>query len=454
MSSGLTGSMLIAVHALMVQQSALSATSNNIANANTPGYSREVPILSESDPIQLAGITYGTGVTLDQIASVRDRLLELRINDETQRQGDAQAQLGGLQQVQSLFSDTTHGLGADITAFFNALNQLSTDPTSIPQRQAVLTAANNVASDFHGTVAQLTDIRNNLNLNVSQAVTQINQINPQIASLNTQIASLQSLGQDAGTLEDQRTELMKKLAGLTDIAVITTDQGYTITTSNGSPLVVAGHSYALQASPDADGMQHILAQGQDITSTIQGGQLGGLITVRDQVIPQVLTALDNLAGGLATNFNTAHQAGFDLAGNAGQDFFGTATGVGAATNFSVQITDPSLIAASSDGSAGSNGNLTQLQAVQNQNLPTGSKPLDFYSQLIFTVGNATAQAKANSDASDVSLLQLNNQRGAISGVSLDEETANLMRFQHAYAAAARVISVVDELSQVVMNMLS
>ena len=90
MSSGLTGSMLIAVHALMVQESALSATSNNIANANTPGYSRQVPVLSEAAPVQEAGISYGQGVNLDQITSVRDRLLELRINDETQRQGDAQ----------------------------------------------------------------------------------------------------------------------------------------------------------------------------------------------------------------------------------------------------------------------------------------------------------------------------------------------------------------------------
>jgi flagellar hook-associated protein 1 FlgK len=285
-------------------------------------------------------------------------------------------------------------------------------------------------------------------------VNQINQINPQIATLNTQIASLQSLGQDAGTLEDQRTQLMKQLSGLTDIAVIQSDQGYTITTSDGSPLVVAGQSYSLQTSPDSVGMQHIYAQGRDVTATMQGGQIGGLMTVRDQVIPQAIASLDDLAGGLATNFNTAHQAGFDLAGNAGQNFFSNVTGAGAATNFSVQITDPSLIAASSDGSAGSNGNLTVLQAVQNQTLPTGPKPMDLYSQLVFTVGNATAQAKARLDASDVSLQQLNDQRGAISGVSIDEETTNLIRFQHAYQASARVISVVDELTQTVMNMLS
>jgi flagellar hook-associated protein 1 len=453
MSSGLTGSMLIAVHALMVQESAISTTSNNIANANTPGYSRQVPVLSEATPVNEAGITYGTGVNLDQISSIRDRLLELRINDETQRQGDAQAQLGSLAQVQALFSDTTHGLGTDITAFFNSLNQLSTDPTSIPQRQAVLTAANNIATDFHSTETQLTNIQNNLNLSVTQAGNQVNTLTPQIAALNTQIASLQKLGQDAGSLEDQRTVLIKQLSTLTDVAVIQSDEGYTLTTSNGSPLVVAGHSYTLQASADANGMQHVFSQGDDITSSMQGGQISGFITVRDQEIPQVLSSLNDLAGGLATNFNAAHQGGFDLAGNAGQNFFGTATGTGAAANFSVQITDPTLIAASSDGSAGSSGNLNQLQAVQTQALPSGTKPLDLYSQIVFNVGNATAQQQAKSDASDVSLQQLNDQRGAVSGVSIDEETTNLIRYQHAYAASARVISVVDELTQTLLNMM-
>ena len=241
---------------------------------------------------------------------------------------------------------------------------------------------------------------------------------------------------------------MKQLSGLTDIAVIQSDQGYTITTSDGSPLVVAGQSYSLQTSPDAVGMQHIYAQGRDVTATMQGGQIGGLNYSARSGHPRTGHRFpeDDLAGGLATNFNTAHQAGFDLAGNAGQNFFSNVTGAGAATNFSVQITDPSLIAASSDGLAGSNGNLTVLQAVQNQTLPTGPKPMDLYSQLVFTVGNATAQAKARLDASDVSLQQLNDQRGAISGVSIDEETTNLIRFQHAYQASARVISVVDELT--------
>ena len=137
----------------------------------------------------------------------------------------------------------------------------------------MLTAASNVATDFHSTVTQLTDIRNNLNLSVSQAVNQINQINPQIATLNTQIASLQSLGQDAGTLEDQRTQLMKQLSGLTDIAVIQSDQGYTITTSDGI-LVVGVKDNSLKLAR-LGRMQHIYVAGTRRTRL--WGEIGGLI---------------------------------------------------------------------------------------------------------------------------------------------------------------------------------
>ncbi len=450
--SGLSGSMLIALHSLLVQESALNATSNNIANANTPGYSREVPILSEADPTVEGGIVYGHGVSLDQIASVRDRLLELRIYDATSQQSGSQAELTSLQQVENYFTDPTQGIGADITAFFNSLNRLSTDPTSVPQRQAVLTAASNLAGDFHNTVTQLSSIQQNLNLNVTQSVNQVNQLTSQIAKYNQQVASMQKLGQDAGTIEDQRNELIRQLSEVTDISVIQSDSGYTITTANGSALVVGGQSFNLDTSLDSNGMRRVLAGGQDITSTISGGSLGGYLKVRDQFLPGVLSSLDDLAGGLATNFNAAHQSGFDLSGNAGQQFFSAVSGGGAASSFSVLITDPSQIAASSDGSAGSNGNIALMQAVQDQQLPSGQKPLESYSNIVFTVGNATSQSQAASDASELSLRQLTNQRQAVSGVSIDEETTNLIRFQHAFAAAARVITTIDEMTQTVLAM--
>ncbi len=449
---GLTTALSIATQALMVQQEALQVATNNIANANTPGYSREVLDLTENPPVSQGSLWFGTGVSAGKVESIRDQMLELRIYDETQQQGNAQAQSTALQQVEGLVSDPTQGIGADLTAFFNSINQLSTDPTSIPLRQSMLTAANNLANDFHSTVAQVDTIQHNLDLNVTQSVNQINQLTTQIAALNGQIAPLQQLGQDAGTLEDQRNELIRQLSQLTSVQVIQSDQGETLATGNGTPLVVGTQSFALTTAPDASGMQHIFAQGTDITTTLNGGQLGGLLTVRDQSIPSLLSDLDGLAGGLASNFNTAHKAGFDLAGNTGQDFFAPAApGAGAAAAFQVLITDPSAIAASSDGSPGSNGNLANLLAVRDQKLPSGTSPIDDYSNLVFNAGNWSAQAQAQATATQTSLQQLNTQRDSVSGVSIDEETTNLIRYQNAYQAAARVISTIDTLTQDLFN---
>jgi len=449
--AGLSTALSIATQSLMVQQDALQVATNNIANANTAGYSRQVLDMQENAPVQQGSLWFGTGVSAEQVESIRDQMLQLSINDETQQQGNAQAQSTALQQVEGLFSNPTQGIGSDLTAFFNSINQLSTDPTSIPLRQAILTAANNLANDFHSTVTQLDTIQQNLDLNVTQSVSQINQLTTQIAALNGQIAPLQQLGQDPGALEDQRDELVQQLSQLTNVQVIQSDQGETLATGNGTPLVVGTQSFALTTAPDASGLQHIFSQGTDITSTLTGGQLGGVLAVRDQSIPSVLSDLDGLASGLATNFNTAQHAGFDLNGNKGQDLFAPVSGTGAAANFQVSANDPKAIAASSDGSAGSDGNLTNLLAVQNQALASGQTPIDDYSNLVFNVGNLSAQAQANVTATQTSLQQLNNQLDSVSGVSIDEETTNLIRYQNAYQAAARVISTIDTLTTDLFN---
>ena len=449
---GLTSTMLMSVQSLLADQAALQVTSNNISNANTPGYTREVPVLTENTPTVEEGITYGAGVTLQKVQSIRDQLLDLRISEENQQQSSAQSQVDSLNQVQQIFSDSTSGIGANMSAFFNSISQLSTNPSSIPQRQAVLTAAQNLASSFNQTSTQLSNIQSSLNLNVSQDVNQINSLTEQIAKLNGQVAQMQKLGQEPGVILDQETQLVQQLSQLTNISVIQTESGETITTANGAALVVGNKSFDLQAQADATGTTHVFAQGADITSTIQGGKLGGTLQVRDQDLPGILNQLDTLASQFATAFNTAHQAGTDLNGNAGGAFFSAVSGAGAASSFSVVITDPNAIAASSDGSAGSNGNLTALSTVQTTELPSGASPTDSFSNIVFNVGNLTQQAQAESDAGTASLNQLNDQWGSISGVSIDEESTNLITYQRAFEAAARVISTVDELTQTVIGM--
>ncbi len=423
---------------LRAQTQALEVAAHNLANLNTAGFSRQRPVLAAGDPVVVGSLTFGTGVVLQKIESLRDPILEIQLNQETQQQSKLDTSLGQLRQIQTQFGSASSGIGADISNFFNSLQQLAPDPSNLALRQSVLTAAGNLATDLNNTAHSLQTQRSNLDLNVVQSVSQVNTLT----------------AQDASSLVDTQTNLIRQLSGLVDVAVIPTDQGISLALSNGTTLVSGSQSFALSSQLGSDGVQHILAGGQDITGSLKGGSLAGLIQIRDQEIPGLGSSLDQLAAGLANALNTANKTGFDLNGNAGGNLFvpPPVGGVGAAATLSVSITDPALIAASSDRTIGSNGNLAVLSAVHDQAVANGQTPLDFYSNIVFQVGIATSNTSADVDSSNLILRQLQDQRGSVSGVSFDEEAANLIKYQTAYQAAARVVSTVNTLLDVAVNL--
>ncbi len=447
--SSLFGTISIALRALLAQQGALNTTTNNIANVNTPGYTRQRPRLAGDAPFDQGSVLFGSGAVLQRVESLRDRILELRIQDEAQQQGGTDAFLKNMQQIQTAFSGSNSEIGGQIGAFFDSLQQLSVDPTSSPQRQNVLTTANNLATGFHSAAQNLARLHTNIDLSISQTVDQVNDLVTRVANLNEEVSQAQLLSQDGGAFEDQRTRVIQQLSQLISVSVLDTPEGVSLTTANGASLVAGTHSYVLSSRPDSSGVQHIFSGGQDITGNITGGQLAAQLTVRDQKIPGLLSHLDLLATNLANAFNTVHQQGYDLSGGQGGNFFAPplTSEPGAAAVFSVLITDPAKIAASSDGTPGGNGNLAQLTAIRNQALANGQNPFDFYANLVFGIGSDVANAQAEYEAGDLVMRQLQNQRDAVSGVSLDEEAANLVRYQRAFEAAARVVTTVDEMTQ-------
>ncbi len=449
----LFSSLTIAVGALQAEQGALNVTSNNVANVNTPGYARQRAVLDEGIPLSKAPLVFGSGVVFAQPQSVRDTILELRLHEETQQQGQFDTEVQQLQQAQAGFRGTGD-VGAQLTNFFNSLTQLSANPSNLPLRQGVLTSAGNLASSFQTTARNLELQRSNIDQSVIQSVNQINTLTQQIAGQNQQIAALENVHQDAGVLISQRTESIRQLSQLIDVRVVTNESSISLTTANGAALVASGQSFALSTRVDPTGVQHVYSQGSDITGKLSGGSLNGLITVRDRSIPGLLNHLDTLAAGLSTTLNGIHHNGFDLNGAAGGNLFTPppAGVTGTAASISVAITDPSLIAASSDGSPGSNGNVAALYDVRGQAVASGQNPFDYYASLVFNVGNGLATAQTEAQASGQILQQLTDQRNSISGVSLDEEGANLLRYQNAYQAAAKVITAINDLTQTAVNL--
>ncbi len=452
--SGLFGTLSVALSGLSVSQQEMETTSNNVANADTPGYTREVAETTPGDPIEIGSLNVGTGVVLQRIESLRDSMLQIQINQATQQNGALNASLTQLQQIQTQFASSTSGIGADISNFFNSLQQLSPDPSSLTLRQAVLTAAGNLATDFNSAASALQTQQGNIDQNVVQTVTQVNSLTSQIASVDQQISDVKSINQDPGTLVDQQNNLIQQLSGLIDVQVIPTDQGITLATSSGTTLVSGSTSYALSTGAGSGGVQQVFSGEQDITSSLTGGSLAGLIQVRDQEIPSISASLDQLAGGLASSLNAANAQGTDLNGNVGGNIFETppANDEGAAATMTVTMTDPSLIAASSDGSVGSNGNLANLVAVANAALANGQTPVESYATLVGEVGSDTSNTSADADSAGMILQQLQDQNGSVSGVSLNEEAANLIQYQTAYQAAARVVSTVNSLLSDTINL--
>lgn len=452
--SGLLATMSIATGAMGAEQGALTETANNVANINTPGYSHKDPQFSENPPMVLGRLTFGTGTSLEQVSSIRDPILELQIQQQTGQGAELNSLTTAMQQLQAQFSNSGGDIGSHISALFSAIAQLSTDPASLSLRQAVLTSASNLSSTFNNTANNLEAQRSNLDLNVTQAVSQVNTLTQEIAKVNAQITSLENLRQDASSFIDQRNVLINQLAGLIDVSEIQSDTGITLTTSNGTALVSGSQAFALTTQRDASGMQHIFSNGTDITQKINSGQLSGLIHIRDGKIPALLTSLDTLACALTNAFNAANAKGTDLNGNPGGNLFAPQprSGQGAAAGMAVTMTDPGLLAASSDGSAGSNGNLANFSAIHEQPIVNGETPSEYYSNLLFGIGNDVANSSAELQSSQLVLQQLEDQRGSLSGVSLDEEAAHMVQYQRAYDAAAQVVTTVNQMLETLINM--
>ena len=450
---GLSANVLLASEALGAETGAITVTNNNIANVNTPGYSRQVVNLS-AVALAGSGLSQDGGVSFNGFTSVRDQLLQIGINQKASSASSLDAQSACWTQIEAAFSSASSGLGSAFSSFFSNISGLSTSPQDDAARQTAYSAASQLVDAFHQAAGSLTGVQANANASIPTVVSEINQLTTQIAGLNQQAASLQASGQDSGALQNQIDSSTAQLAKLVGFSSTSTESTSTLTTGDGSPLVIGNSGYSLHVSQSTDGTNHIFnAQGDDITSKITGGLLGGALVIRDTDVPPLTAELNTLASEFASAVNAAQVQGYDQTGTAGQPMFTVASnGGGAAANLTLAISNGSAIAASSDGSAGSSGNLTNLLAVQTQALPSGQTPSGSYANFVQIVGSASAATTGSLNATNAALQQLQSQQSAESGVSIDEETTNLIRYQQAYSAAAQVITTINSLFSAVLNM--
>ncbi|HWF67826.1 MAG TPA: flagellar hook-associated protein FlgK [Acidobacteriaceae bacterium] len=463
----LNSALQIMAGALSADQSALDVTSNNVANANTPGYTRETAVFQANDSVTINGISYGQGVQMVASQSQRSLVLEAGLQQQTQAQQATNSHWTSLQQVENIFNQVTTStssgtgvgsLGDQVQNFFNSLSALSATPSSVPLREGVLSAAGKMTSAFNSAASQLNQQTASLNSQVQGVVQQINPLLTSIAQLNQQISS--SSGVPNGQLEDQRQYDLQQLSQYVGVNVVQTeDNSIAVTTTGGALLVAKDQAFQLTAS-NVGGNTHVFTSAPgsaaDITTAQAsgGGQLAGLLQTRDQDIPAIQNQIDTLANSVATQLNTVQTAGTDLNGNPGTPLFNIpATVAGSAAGIAVALTDPSQIAASATGNGpGDNSNLENMINAGNSNITGGQTPSTFYSSFISGLGGEVSGLNTQNQAQQASLSQVQSQRNALSTASLNEEAANLQTYEQAYQAAAQVFSIVGTLINSALNL--
>jgi len=464
----LTALLNLSQNSLNANQAALDITSNNVANANTQGYTDEVATWQENDSVQLsANARVGEGASVTAL-SQRNLILNQQVNIQTQQEASSSAESTALNSLQSIFGITSTSsspasttLGTDMNAFYASLSSLQASPADSSVRQNVLSAATTLANDFNTASSQIAQQTNSLNQQISGVVGGINTLTSSIANLNLQIES-SNPHSDAGTLEDQRQQDLIQLSQYIGFGQTTTENnGLTLTTANGTPLVSDGVSYPLTSSIVNGNVDVISALGQNITpvlngtlSGITGGSLGGMLQARDRDLPTESTALDTLAYSVGDAVNTVNEQGFDANGSAGGPIFNLpASSAGAASSISLAISDPRGIAAAgmNEGSSGST-NATMLNAIAGNPLIDGQTATQFYASMLTRLGNTVASISTENTTLQASLSQLTTQKSALSSVSLDQEAANLTLYERSYQAASKVFSIVDELMASALNL--
>ena len=500
----------IASSGLFAAQRALDITGHNISNVNTRGYSRQRLNQAAQDPMSIVGGQgqLGLGVKMQFISQVRDEMLDIKYRTEVNTLGEWEEKYNSISQIEAIFNEPTDtGIRKVMDNFFEGLNSLSKDPSSPTTRAVFIQSAVALAQNFNHMTDNFEKMIRDANEEVESSVRSINSMGSQIARLNKQILEAELDGSRANDLRDARNLLIDDLSKLVDIQVkeVPISNGNSSTLSiliQGTPLVNHTDTNVLELETDQDhpmykdGLDAIpprtdlstirvsnikWATGSSLDQTKLGGTIGGQLQQRDgfkdenKGIPYYVRFTSEFAKSFAETINTAHAAGYALGATtpSGLDIFESNGGATInAGNIKVNqalLNDPTLLALGGvSGAKDDNKNAIAMLELRNNKSfiseidynPLSGKskivlgegtPEDVIKTMISTLGVDGQEAKRMFNNQQYLAEEIDSFRMSVSGVSQDEEMSNMIKFQHAYNAAARMITTVDEMIDVIIN---
>jgi flagellar hook-associated protein 1 len=486
---------------LAAQRAALDVTSENISNVNTEGYSRQRVIMETGPTITKNGLPVGGGVYVASVQRIYDDVLNKQINDGTSLQGNNDAKLQTLQQVEPYLNEISgNSIGDAMQGLSDSWQSLSLNPAGISERQTVLGKAQILVDTFHQVSDGITNAQNFTDQSLTAVATDVTAKAKEIADLNTQIRMTEMANGNANELRDRRDLLIQNLSKQVGVSYTEQSDGMKVTLLGGETLVSGAQYATLYTNKVGPGVTNnelrITAAGApppatnpagdvNVTSTIGGsnnskGAIGGLLYARDTAMPAYLGKLDELAYNLSYQINTQHAAGWNLNNTTGQAFFSTAAGsttppalpadyagysssialAKKSSNPLVDIDTNDIAAADTNpltGGIGNNKNALLLAGVANTQVAFSggvmSTTANFYNSLVANIGVDVQGSKNLSAQNDAFVRQLNNLRASNSGVSLDEELTNLIKYQKAFEGASKVISTASQMMDTLLGLI-
>jgi flagellar hook-associated protein 1 FlgK len=455
----------VGAQALKAQQLALQTTGHNVANASTPGYSRQRVDLVSAFPALEGGVFVGQGVDVGGINRIVDRFVEAELLTLHGEVGYSQAESDALESLQEIFP-LTGGVNAALSEFFGALSDLADHPAGSVERISVVAKAQALGQSVGQTRQLLTTARQNLDQDLTGAMERINVVLEQIAFLNREIALGEAGGPSANDFRDKRQTLLQEITALTGAVTREDDTGQVTVTVGGLLLVGEDRFASFDTDElDAAGLRQIAyfspdGTALDATAWMTGGRVGSLLNVRDRLVPEMMDRLDQFAKALVDEINAQHALGFDLNGNGGGNFFTPIAALaGAASNIQV---DPALAgdlrliaAAAAAGTVpGDNRNALALVNLRTTGLAAlGDRTLeDHFRSLIGSLGLQAQGARLRFDFHQDLLTRAQARRESASGVNLDEEMTKLIQFQRAFEASSLLVRTAAEMYQTLIEM--
>lgn len=451
--------------ALLAEQLTLHTTAHNIANANTTGYSRQRSHLVATTPFDLPEANrtimpgqLGSGVKVDFVDRARNLFLDKQIRQETSTGAAVDTKVEYLNQVEALVNEpNTNTLNDTLNQFWSAWQELSVQPEDLAVRQSVVARGQQVAVQMQTLDSDLSDIQRQADQEVRTTVDQINELAQKIRDLNVEINKSIGVNAEPNDLMDQRDELSRQLSELGDFKTQKLGNGLYSVTLYGHTLVQDNVYVPMTVTQDPANNNYLQATWSDDGSAavFSDGKMAGLQEVRDSLVPAYRSALDQMAQTIMNAVNPLQAAGYanNAAAPSGEAFF-LGTGVKDWTINPILLADPNQVAAATAaGSPGDGSNALALAQLKDAKLmAAGTQTVgEYYQSLVAQIG-LDSQTNQNQQTVQTQLMKnLTDQQQSISGVNLDEEATDMMKYQEAYNAAIRMTTVMDSALDTLIN---